>query len=723
MNKEIRKENKKENIVSNEDKNENNKEDNEKDKKDFKKFYEDVDYTIGIFDPEGKNPNPFNNQPYSDTYKNLAKFWSNLPAYSAAKDLAKAICENDVILAISGTGSGKTVILNKVCLAVTHYKGRIITTLPKKLITKRAATFGAQMLDVELGEQVGYQFRGDNMKSDKTKLLYSTDGSVISQIINDPMLKRIDIVVIDEAHERKVQIDLLLYLLKNAIVLRREKGIRPLKLIIMSATINEELFKSYFSELKFHSMFLSGTPNFPIESIYLETPLNVKSNQYLEKGKEIVKNIVSSINKGDKKFMEGDILFFVCTVAECENTAEELGEKIKDSFIMPIYSGFDSELEQYISDKDKYKELNPSFKRRIFVSTNVAESSLTIDGIVYVIDSGLELSVKFNPEKNINIMDKHYITKAQMTQRKGRAGRTKPGVCYHLYTVQEEENAQGFPDPEIKRIDIKNTCLTMLKLGTDLYEKEGKPESYTVEDAINTFTHFIEPPSEAFIMNGFDFAITNNLINLDMVLSPIGKLVTESKLDVMDGLSLLYAYNISSSEELFKDVFMIICICTNLKKGIKDFFYDDIPTKKRDTILDSFAGNAEKSEHVLLLNLFNHVQNGVKKGIFNFGLVDSINKLFNKQYEKIKKLFDQHQVKLDDVKIDKNHTKNIIYCFNYGYRANKAYRSGGIFKYNDTVCDLSKSHFDYKKENSLIFYLNLYISGRLNIMICSPFLL
>ena len=700
-----------------------NKEIDDKDKKDFKKFYEDVDYTIGIFDPEGKKPNPFNNEPYSDSYKNLAKFWSNLPAYGAAKDLAKSICENDVILAISGTGSGKTVILNKVCLAVTHYKGRIITTLPKKLITKRAATFGAQMLDVQLGEQVGYQFRGDNMKSDKTKLLYSTDGSIISQIINDPMLKRVDIIVIDEAHERKVQIDLLLYLLKNAIVLRREKGIRPLKLIIMSATINEELFKSYFSDFKFHSMFLSGTPNFPIESIYLEIPLNVKSNQYLEKGKEIVKNIVSSINKGDKKFMEGDILFFVCTVSECEKTAEELSEKIKDSFIMPIYSGFDSELEKYISDKDKYKELNTAYKRRIFISTNVAESSLTIDGIVYVIDSGLELSVKFNPEKNINIMNKHYITKAQMTQRKGRSGRTKPGVCYHLYTLQDEEEAQGFPDPEIKRIDIKNTCLTILKLGTDLYEKEGKSKSYTVEDAINTFTHFIEPPSEAFIMNGYNFAISNNLINLDMILSPIGKLITDSKLDVMDGLALIYAYNMTSSSELFKDVFMIICICNNLKKGVNDFFYSDIHYKKRNSLLDTFSKNTEKSEHVLLLNLFNHIKSDVKKGIFNLKLVDSINSLFNKQYEKIKKLYDEHKVKLDEVKIDKNHTKNIIYCFNYGYRINKAYRSGNIFKYNDTICDLSKTFFNYKKENSIIFYLNLFINGKLNVMICSPYLL
>jgi pre-mRNA-splicing factor ATP-dependent RNA helicase DHX15/PRP43 len=151
-----------------------------------------------------------------------------------------------------------------------------------------------------------------------------------------------------------------------------------------------------------------------------------------------------------------DILFFVCSVSECDMLAEELGKKYQDCFTMGLYSNFNSELEKYISNPEKFKELNPKFKRRLFISTNVAESSLTIDGIVYVIDSGLEINVSFKPETSINFMEKKFITQAQMIQRKGRAGRTKPGICFHLYTPKIQESCNKFPIPEIRSIDLKN---------------------------------------------------------------------------------------------------------------------------------------------------------------------------------------------------------------------------------------------------------------------------
>lgn len=430
-------------------------------------------WKIGIFDPEGINPNPLNFKPYSSQYKTLGKFWSGLPAYSMAKQTVETILSNDIVLIKSGTGSGKSVLIPKLCLHANNYGGKIIMTLPKKIITKKAAEFSAKTLDVELGEQIGYQFRGESLKSFKTILLYSTDGSIISMLKSDPLLSSIDIVIIDEAHERKVNIDLLLYLLKNAIGERKKKKSSPLKLIIMSATINENIFETYYKDFMFEWMELAGTPNHPILSIYLESGLDIKSNQYLEKGKELIGQIVTNINESNPEYTEGDILFFVCTVSECDGLAQELGSIYSDCFVMGLYSGFDSELEQYISSPDKFKELNPRFKRRIFVSTNVAESSLTIDGIVYVIDSGLELNVRFNPESNTNVMTKNFITQAQMTQRKGRAGRTKPGVCFHLYTPQEQSNTTIYPEPEIKCIDLKNTCLSMMKICGDMKQNNN----------------------------------------------------------------------------------------------------------------------------------------------------------------------------------------------------------------------------------------------------------
>ena len=674
-------------------------------------------WNTGIFDPDGINPNPLNDKPYSNSYKNLAKFWSNLPTYKQAKQITENIINNDVILIKAGTGAGKSVLIPKIALHTNNYQGKIIMTLPKKIITKKAAEFAAKTLDVELGEQVGYQFRGDNLKSSNTILLYSTDGSIISQIKSDPMLKSVDLIIIDEAHERKIQIDLLLYLLKNAIKLRKEKKIKPLKLIIMSATINEQIFKTYYSDFKFEWMELAGTPNYPIKSIYLESSLNLKSNQYLEKGQEIIGQIINKINSQEPEYIEGDILFFVCTISECNDISVKLGKLFPDSFTMGLYSGFDPELEQYISLPNKYKELNLNYKRRIFISTNVAESSLTIDGIVYVIDSGLELSVKFNPESNINIMKKNFITQAQMTQREGRAGRTKPGICYHLYTPQEQESCLLYPEPEIKRVDIKNTCLSMLKLANDT----NPDKKATVADAINMFTHFIEPPNEKFITNGFDFAFTNGLIDTNNELSQIGKLIIETRLDVMDGLALLYGWNISSL--VFKEVFKIISICSFIKSGVNDFFNKDIDSNIKNNLIKKIFAESENSEHLLLLNLYKYIELNKSSGNFQLELFNSIHNAYSKQIDKLDSSYKHFNIELKDIN-KKDLNTNIINSFGYGYKTNRAFRTGSIYKYNDIPIDLTKTIIKLNQSiSTIIFYSNLNWANKLNIMICSQYLL
>ncbi len=670
-------------------------------------------YDIGIFDPNGEKINPLNNQLYSDQYKVLSKFWSNLPTYKQAKDIVESIKKNDIMLLTAGTGAGKSVLVPKLALHAVNYKGRVVMTLPKKIITKKAAEFGAKTLDVPLGEQVGYQFRGDNLKSNKTVLLYSTDGSIISQIKSDPLLRSIDILLIDEAHERKVQIDLLLYLLKNAIKLRKEQNLRPLKLIIMSATINEKIFSDYYKDFSYDYMFLSGTPNFPIETIYLESSLNIKSNEYLESGSNIVGDIIKKINSKD--LPEGDILFFVCTVRECNEVAAELGTKYPDSFTMGLYSGFDPELEQYISSPEKYRELNPSFKRRIFVSTNVAESSLTIDGIVYVIDSGLELSVKYNPEHKINIMTKHFITKAQMSQRKGRAGRTKSGYCYKLYTPKEEESSIDFPDPEIKQIDLKNVCISMMKIGSDMTKSD-----FTVEQTIEMFTQFIEPPTQAYLIDGFDYLMSNGLISTSGLLTEIGQLIVESRLDVMDGLAMFYAYNISSV--VFKKVFKIISICSFIKSGPEDFFYQDINPATKTNILNRFKKTSSDSEHILLYQIFKFIESDPNESIFNLELYKQIDQVYTNQIDKITRIFDKFNIKLSDIE-KKDIDTNIICAFNYGYSANRAFRRGRDFKYYNQTCNLDRAVFDYSKYSSITFYSNVLVNGKFNVGICSPYLL
>lgn len=673
-----------------------------------------LNFDIGIFDPEGKNANPFNNKPYSNTYKSLAKFWSNLPAYKMAKDVVEAIYRNDVVLIISGTGSGKSVLVPKYCIHVNNYSGQTIMTLPKKLITKATAEFAAKTLDVEIGEYVGYQYRGETVKSKDTRLLYSTDGSIVAMLKSDTTIKELDILIIDEAHERKVQIDLLLYLIRNAIKLRKERNMKPLKLVIMSATINENIFSSYFRDFSYESLSLVGTPNFPIETIYLETPINIKNNQYLEEGKNIIQNIVKKINSKDKKFLEGDILFFVCTVSECDAMTLKISELVTDAFVMAVYSGFDKELEPYLSEPEKYKELNKNYKRRIFISTNVAESSLTISGIRYVIDSGLEMSVKYDPTKKFNVMNKNIITKAQITQRRGRAGRTQAGVCYHLYTLEQEKSAKEFPEPEILREDIKNVCLSLMKLGCQINKKD-----FTLEETIKMFTEFIEPPLEAFITDGFDYNLKNGLIE-NNILSNSGQLIVESRLDVSDGLALLYAFNISSI--VFKKVFKIVCIQSFLKHGISDFFNNDIKDNDKNKIIQKIISDCENSEHLLIYELYKYIEKNKDNGLFDIELFNDITRLYDNQIEKMEKIFKKRNVKIEDIK-KKEIAYNVICSFNYGLKSNRAFKSSNGFKYNEVICDLSKSILKFDKYSSIVFYSNLFINGKLNIGIISPWLL
>jgi HrpA-like RNA helicase len=672
-----------------------------------------IDNSIGIYDIKGIKLNPFNNLPYSDEYKVLSKFWSNLPGYEYIDKCIKSIIDNDIILIASGTGSGKTVLVPKFALHVNDYKGKIIVTLPKKIITKKAAEFAAKTLDVTLGEYIGYQYKGENNKSKNTVLLYSTDGSIISMIKNDPLLLEIDILIIDEAHERKVQIDLLLYLIKKAINTRKEKNLKPLKLIIMSATINEEIFKAYYQDFKFDYLFLSGKPNYPIESFYLKDSIITNNNLYIEEGIKIINEIVNNKSKkikNDKK--TGDILFFVTTIQECNEISEKLTETIKTAFIMPLFSGFPSELEPYINDQSKYKELNSDFTRRIFISTNVAESSLTIDGIVYVIDSGLEISVKYDSKKKINVMDKNIITKAQISQRKGRSGRTQNGYCFHLYTEEEEKNAIDFPDPEIKKIDIKNLCLSLFKLGYDTRR------DFNTEETIRMLTEFIQPPLQSYIEDGFSFLINNNCIENNK-LSHMGRLVTASRLDITDGLSLIYAYNISKL--VFNKVFKIICIYSLLKKSINDLFFEDIEDSERESILKKLSKDCDNSEHLLLYKIYKTIDNDTKVNkVFNINLFNNIKKLFESQKDRLYDLYSKFNIKIDIKKNTSN--KNVICSFNYGFKDYKVINKNNKFYYNNIICEI-KSTFKYDNINNLIFYLNIFINGKLNINIISPFIL
>lgn len=505
------------------------------------------DNNKGILDPEGVNNNPLTDKPYSDNYKELAKRWSKYPGYEMAHSIIQDIKDYQVLLVIGGTGSGKTVLLPKYALHALDYNGKIAITLPKQVITKTAATFAANTLDVKLGEQVGYQYKGSpkEMKSSDTKLLYATDGTIVQRLLNDPKLEAFDIVIIDEAHERKVQIDFLLYLLKNAISLRSD-----LKVIIMSATVNAEIFSNYFMGLNFKEINIAAQTNYPITSIFLDTSLDY--NNVLIKGFEILTDIL------DNK--EGDIIFFVTSQNETFDLCKKLDaftrEKQKKDkiFCVEVFAGMDHERQILAENKELYKQ-NGLYTRKVIFTTNVAESSLTIDGIMWVIDSGFELKSSYDPIKRAKILNRQLITHAQAKQRMGRTGRTGPGTCYHLYTKNDFENKMGkFPEPDIRTSDISSECLRLLALNT----------IETSEKLLEVLTRLIEPPKEAYIRDALTKLMQMGLIEGGKI-SGVGKVVAKISNEPMIGKTLLLSVYCDCSIEVTN--IMALLDASNYKMG------------------------------------------------------------------------------------------------------------------------------------------------------------
>lgn len=495
---------------------------------------------IGILDPEGKNPNPLTGQPYTQQYHDLVPIWTKQPIYKMAREIIKDINDNQVILLTSGTGSGKTLLLPLYALHHVQYKGKVVITMPKKLLTGESSSFAAKRLDVELGEEVGFQYRasklsdGRSSKSKKTRLLYSTTGSVVAQLINDPALKEYDVVIVDEAHERQLEIDFLLLLMKRALKLNPK-----LKLIIMSATVNADIFGNYFKkDFKYKYIDVKVPVLYKPEIIYeyKETPKDMDKN-YLEYG---IKKVVDLIKKNEK----GDILLFVPSTADTNKGCKLLADYLKKNginkqFCIEVYGDIvkDEIKKKLISNRNAYKSLNGGpYDRKIVMATNAVESSLTVDGLKYVVDLGLELIDGYNPDKMERSLLRKYVSKAQAKQRAGRVARTEPGKCYRMYSKKDYENFLDYPKTAIKRTDLTDYIYQFMKL----------PQIKSVKDVLELLKELIEPPEASFVKSALMRLFALGLIDKmtgEGKLTQLGKDVLKFKrLDYMQGIMVIKSY-------------------------------------------------------------------------------------------------------------------------------------------------------------------------------------
>lgn len=516
---------------------------------------------VGLEDPNGLNLNPINNKPYSARYNELSKIWTSKIVYNNRHLVYDAISTSQIILATSTTGTGKTILVPRIALHAFDYKEKVICCIPKRLPTLNAASFVADCMDVKLGNEVGFAYQGTNMTNKngvESKLIFMTTGSLIARLTgNDPELLDCSCVILDEAHERQIVIDEILLLLKKLCLKRRD-----LKVIIMSATVSLQTFRDYFptSQYKFSQVDMGSELSFPVSEKWLDkTPADWKKTAI-----DITMNILKMTATGDilifcKSGGDANQLCVLLDKAMADYRKSLAGRKIsstlkhsisrgssnhktkkasgthtntqttkkqvipKEYQINPLcikLEGASNLLDQKIAtDAIYYKTLKDArgypYTRKIICSTNVAESSLTVNGIVFVMDSGLEYTDSYDPNGRIRCLLEQKIAQSSVKQRRGRAGRTAPGYCFHLYTKREQDSFDPYPTPSIEKSDITNDILDLMKL----------PVANTVLGVRALLDEFISPPHEKFILNSLRTlhalgAITN--IQDDGAITPLG---------------------------------------------------------------------------------------------------------------------------------------------------------------------------------------------------------
>lgn len=433
----------------------------------------------------------------------MAIDYKKLPVYEQKKLILESLQQHQVVVVQSPTGSGKTtqipVILYEAGFAE---KGMIAVTQPRRIAALSVSEFIAKQLKTNYPGLVGYKMRFEDKTDSSTKIKIMTDGILLQEMKLDPWLSKYSVIMIDEAHERSLNIDFCLGLLKRVLQARKD-----FKVIVSSATINAKVFSDYFDNCPIVTI---DTQTFPVTLIY--DPPSVKPTTSTEAGSSaILQKIENIIDRVLYNKEQGDILVFL----PGEKIIKDCIEKLSNSqfrskiHIVPLYGRLSKEMQEKVF-------LNAPFgKKKVVISTNIAETSVTINGITTVIDTGLAKLNFYNPFNYTSSLIETAVSKASCNQRKGRAGRTCSGTCYRLYSRKDFEARQEYTTEEIFRTDLSEVVLRMSELGiTDFEDFDfiSKPEKENLKGAVQTL----------FMLNA---------LNEDNTLSSIGKLMVEFPLE------------------------------------------------------------------------------------------------------------------------------------------------------------------------------------------------
>lgn len=446
---------------------------------------------------------------------------------AAKRDEIKAALEKSQVVVIAGeTGSGKTTQLPKICLEIGRgVHGLIGHTQPRRLAARSVATRVAEEIGTPLGELVGYQVRFEDQSKDGTLIKLMTDGILLAETQHDRFLEKYDTIIVDEAHERSLNIDFLLGYLKTLLPRRPD-----LKLIITSATIDLERFSKHFNDAPIIEV--SGR-TYPVETWY--RPLAAEVD---EEGERLLDDL--SIDQGILAALDeiaehersvgqrpGDVLVFLPGEREIREAAEVLRKaNLRFTEVLPLYAR--------LTPAEQQKIFAPMPGRKIVLATNVAETSLTVPGIRYVIDSGTARISRYSYRAKVQRLPIEPVSQASANQRKGRCGRVEPGICIRLYSEEDFLGRPEFTDPEILRTNLAAVILQMLHL------RLGSIEDFP----------FIEPPDGKAISDGFNLLQELSAVNRESQLTPIGRQLARLPIDPRLGRMVLEGAKQGSLEEI-----------------------------------------------------------------------------------------------------------------------------------------------------------------------------
>ena len=672
--------------------------------------------------------------------KNTEKQISLLPIYKEKDSIISLLKsqKSNIIIIMGETGSGKTTQVPKIIYKNLPLNNKIICiTQPRRVAAISISMRVSEELNSPIGNLVGYSVRFKEKFSQNTKIKYVTDGMLVRECIIDKYLSKYSYIILDEIHERSIHSDILLSICKDLIINKKRND---LKLIIMSATLNPNKYLNYFNIDNSNLIIVKGR-TYPVQVFNLiKEPGKNAINNYIDMCLSCIMQILIS---DEKEYKKGDILVFLPGQEDIEDLQELLNSRkeiLKNKFpekniffkVLPLYSSmpYNEQMKIFIP----IYPIDGKITRKIILSTNIAETSLTIKNIKFIIDCGFFKMRKYIHKLNIDTLQINQISKNSAIQRTGRAGRESEGKCFRLYSEETYNKFNEYTEPEILRINLRNVIIQLLSIG---FEK------------IDKIDFLDKPPKENYQSAYEDLINLKAILRSDYSLTPLGRKMAILPVEPIYGIIL-----INSLKKEFDPVFNDIVSIVSLLQSDNILYTPSLQKERIEKIREKFINPI--SDHLTLLNIFYNYKESSNKGVFckehylNDKALSKANDIYLQLLKYLKKIkldeLNENKEKLEEEKMDKinaflnlvEKNKNIentneikeeliIKCLLTGYSQNIArYNNDNIYSSirGNMTCRLHPSSILIKKprlakEMKYIIYNEMIITSKKYLKCCT----